>query len=111
MTISGNNYCLGYGLSDKCASCQHGKNWVELNEMPQSWRKNAQSSMKRIDESECGPYGCILYSPSSDRCPSHESEQDEEWVPEKSLDRMLDLANQMNDILDRRNRNQQTEGE
>lgn len=73
--IKGNGYCLGYGLNDKCKSCQNEKNWLELNEMPHSWRKNAQQSMQRVDGSECGLYGGIFYSPAADRCPSHEIEQ------------------------------------
>lgn len=84
---------------------------------------HSQQSVDLIDEfatqlAEKFPFGMSagdvfaeVKSFKLDRCPSHESEQDEEWTPEKSLDRMLDLANQMNDILDRRNRNQQTDSE
>lgn len=61
MTIKGDGYCLGYGLSDKCKSCQNEKNWLELNEMPHNWRKNAQSKMNRVDGSACGLYGGVFY--------------------------------------------------
>lgn len=55
-------YCLGVGCMDKCKSCQHGRNWQMLNEMPDALRKPMQAQMGRIDESYCQISSGQLYT-------------------------------------------------
>jgi hypothetical protein len=51
--VVGDTFCLGVGCMVKCDTCRHEKNWQALNEMPDSWRKNKQAQMRRVDETAC----------------------------------------------------------
>ncbi len=63
--INGKTYCLEYGYSETCNKCQHSKNWKSLNEMPFVWMKKQQKEMTRIDETECGLNGRVLFKASA----------------------------------------------
>jgi len=60
------HYCLGTGEL-KCDGCQQEKNWQTLNEMPDTWRKSAQSRAARIDSTECILTGRPWYAPAEIR--------------------------------------------
>lgn len=67
MSISGNKYCAGSGLSDKCKTCQNQRNWIALDDMPREWRKKAQKSMTTVNVYDCTPWGHIQYTPAEEK--------------------------------------------
>ena len=45
-------FCLGYA-HEKCATCQHEKNWQMINQIPDALRKSMQQKMRQIDDERC----------------------------------------------------------
>lgn len=63
MNTNFNTFCLGVGCMTKCDTCQHSKNWLILNQMPNALRLARQRQMKRMPESQCQLTSGHLYEP------------------------------------------------
>lgn len=65
MNTNFSTYCLGTGALSQCKTCQHEKNWLTLNEMPDALRKPLQATMLRVNESRCQITSGTLYQPAN----------------------------------------------
>ena len=46
------SFCVG-ACHTRCDSCARHHKWIELNQLPDDWRKPLQSKMQRVDPFKC----------------------------------------------------------
>lgn len=85
-------FCLGNGERG-CDGCGQEKNWQALNKLPDEYRKRAQETFTRVDDTECILRGRPWFIPSDGKVDDRGGQRNE-----NNEERMKNARRKRNDF-------------